>query len=464
MGVEGAEVFIPSPLLRGGMSLVDTPGIGSVFEGNTASTEAFVPHIDAALAVIGTDPPLSGDELSLIARVASQVPDIVVVLNKADRYSESERTEAVAFAKRLLFNKIRPGGGNPTEEALPVLQVSAKASLSGDANAFDWDRLVSTLQQIEAHSRPALLRSAFARGVARLVDGLKREIGESREALTRPIADSEQHVEVLRRVSTEAAHHGIRLRHLFDAEEEQLFRTFEQHREQFRARIDGAALGRLETAIAGARTDGMRGSRLRRAAMELAAVDAKEAIEPWLVEEARVAEALYRDVGERFRSLANDFLEELTRTGALGNPDALPQALRIEEGFRTRSRFYFSFMMTIGAPVSPGTWLLDSVSPASLHERRVIRAAERYRRRLLDANSAGVTQDLRERVREGRRELEAEVQRVLRQVYETADRALVRARATYATGTAAIAAELERLDETQRQLEELPLTEQQPMN
>ena len=47
--VEGAEVFVPSPLLSSGMCLVDTPGLGSVFTGNTATTQAFIPHIDAAL-------------------------------------------------------------------------------------------------------------------------------------------------------------------------------------------------------------------------------------------------------------------------------------------------------------------------------------------------------------------------------------------------------------------------------
>ena len=47
--VDGAEVLVPSTLLSSGMSFVDTPGLGSVFTGNTATTQAFTPHIDAAL-------------------------------------------------------------------------------------------------------------------------------------------------------------------------------------------------------------------------------------------------------------------------------------------------------------------------------------------------------------------------------------------------------------------------------
>ena len=53
--VDGAEVFVPSPLLFSGMCFVDTPGLGSVFTGNTATTQAFIPHIDAALVVVGAE-------------------------------------------------------------------------------------------------------------------------------------------------------------------------------------------------------------------------------------------------------------------------------------------------------------------------------------------------------------------------------------------------------------------------
>ena len=68
-GVDGAEVFVPSPLLSSGMCFVDTPGLGSVFTGNTATTQAFIPHIDAALIVVGADPPIAGEELALVETV-----------------------------------------------------------------------------------------------------------------------------------------------------------------------------------------------------------------------------------------------------------------------------------------------------------------------------------------------------------------------------------------------------------
>jgi len=58
------EVFLPHPLLASGTCLVDTPGLGSVFTASTAATRAFVPQIDAAIVVLGADPPVSAAELN----------------------------------------------------------------------------------------------------------------------------------------------------------------------------------------------------------------------------------------------------------------------------------------------------------------------------------------------------------------------------------------------------------------
>jgi GTP-binding protein EngB required for normal cell division len=101
-GVEAVEIRLPSAILRGGLCLVDTPGLGSVFEVATEATHAFVPHIDAALVVVGADPPISADEQALVETVAAHVRDIVVVHTKSDRVSAEERAAAIAFTRRVL--------------------------------------------------------------------------------------------------------------------------------------------------------------------------------------------------------------------------------------------------------------------------------------------------------------------------------------------------------------------------
>ena len=84
------------------MCLVDTPGIGSVFSGNTATTKEFLPQIDAAILVVGADPPISGEELALIEAVAVNVDEILIVLNKIDRVSATERQQASSSPPKFL--------------------------------------------------------------------------------------------------------------------------------------------------------------------------------------------------------------------------------------------------------------------------------------------------------------------------------------------------------------------------
>jgi Dynamin family len=121
-GVASVEVFLPSSLLRDGLCLVDTPGLGSVFGHNTEATRAVVPHKDAALLVLGADPPLSGVEMDLVEETSRQMGRVLVVMNKADRLTEDERAQGRAFAARLLAERLGRDVG-------PILEVSAKERL-----------------------------------------------------------------------------------------------------------------------------------------------------------------------------------------------------------------------------------------------------------------------------------------------------------------------------------------------
>lgn len=90
------DVALPSPILRDGLSLVDTPGLGSVHEANTEATRAFIPRIDVALIVVGPDPPISGAELQLIDEAAREAGELLVVLNKADQAPAEQLREISA--------------------------------------------------------------------------------------------------------------------------------------------------------------------------------------------------------------------------------------------------------------------------------------------------------------------------------------------------------------------------------
>ena len=158
--VAGVEVFLPSPLLAGGMCLVDTPGIGSVFSGNTETTRDFIPQIDAAILVVGADPPISGEEVALIEAVAANVDEILIVLNKIDRVSARERQQASEFAAKVLEDRLKRPVGQ-------IYEVSALNRLNNSTDADDWNSLIENLKLLASRSGQAMTRSAAERGLRR---------------------------------------------------------------------------------------------------------------------------------------------------------------------------------------------------------------------------------------------------------------------------------------------------------
>lgn len=101
-GVSHVEVFHPAQLLRSGVVLIDTPGIGSTHRHNTETTRAFLPQCDAALFLVSADPPLTETERDFLQEVQTHVPHLFVVLNKVDTLRPSEQAEAADFLKRVL--------------------------------------------------------------------------------------------------------------------------------------------------------------------------------------------------------------------------------------------------------------------------------------------------------------------------------------------------------------------------
>jgi predicted GTPase len=441
-GVLAVEVFVPSPLLAGGMCLVDTPGLGSVFGGNAAVTRAFVPHIDAALVVIGADPPISGEELRLVEEVAAHVRHIVVALNKADRLSDRERQEGTRFAARVLSERLRRPMGT-------IHQVSAVERLERGEPTRDWKALEDAVSALAHEAGADLVQAAEARGFERLARALLRELSERRDALVRPAEESERRLAALRK-SVAAAERAMEdLAVLLGAEQARLARGFRETQEAHHPRALEEALPELEVRI---RALACSRARLRSRSYDAAQAVAREAVDRWRAGMEPVAEKLYQRATDRFVELANEFLARVASSGEPGM-DALPRTLEAEAGFRVESRLCYTLLMDL--TTNQFDWLLDLLRPREWTLRALVTRVGRYLDEILLANSSRVANDLAERVAGSRARLEADLHGILRQVTEVAERAIARAQARRAEGEAAVKRELEDLESLTRQTEDL---------
>ncbi len=443
--VEGVEAFLPSPLLASGMCLVDTPGIGSVFAGNTETTKDFIPQIDAAILVVGADPPISGEELALIEAVAVNVDQILIVLNKIDRVSSAERQQASAFATKVLKARLKKPVGL-------VYEVSALSKLNNSANADDWNTLTEDLGRLASKSGQAMTRSAAARGIRRFSASLQRSLDERVRALKEPIANSEQRIANLRQTVSQAEQSLRDLGALFSAEQMRLSMTLLARRKEFLKQVLPIAREEFKHETRPVATTF--GPKRRRELMATAQTVARRHVMPWLDTEETQAEELYGAVTQRFVNLVNGLLERISEEQGT-NFSHLPKSLDAEHGFRTRSRFFFHDMITIARPASPLLYSFDAMMGA-LHIRRwVQKDAANFLDHLLDINAARVQGDVEQRVVESRLRLESDVRKLLREVSASAEHALSKARELMTAGSSAVQNELERLRKLQQELSAL---------
>ncbi len=385
------------------MCIVDTPGLGSVFTGNTAATQAFIPHVDAALVVVGADPPLAGEEIALVEAVARQTHDLILVLNKAERTTDAERAAAAAFTRQLLQKRLQ-------REIGPVFEISAQERLENRGPERDWKKLVAALQLLVDDSGCELVRAACDRGLHRLSEQLLVIIGEERDALHRPIEESQRRIALMKQTIAEAERSMRDLSFLFMAEQQRISDFFVGRHKSFVASVLPRADQEFDRALQSI-PRGL-GPSYRRCLMREAQEIGRRHVAPWLRVEQEDAEREYRAVALRFVEMGNDFLKKLSTAGV---PELfrMPHALDPEVGFRVRSKFTFMDFIEVAQPASPLRWLADLVLGLAGASKIIEKDAREFFARLLETNSTRVQSDILDRVQESRARLEVEIRKLL---------------------------------------------------
>jgi hypothetical protein len=90
-GVERVEISVPSPLLKQGLVIVDTPGMGGLGAGHAAATLSFLPFADGLIFVSDVSTELSAPEIDFLRQAIELCPTVMFAQTKIDLYPEWER-------------------------------------------------------------------------------------------------------------------------------------------------------------------------------------------------------------------------------------------------------------------------------------------------------------------------------------------------------------------------------------
>jgi len=92
-----AIVEVPSPRLKEGIVLVDTPGLGSLAKRGAADTLAYLPSCDLALLLVDAGATLSEEDIGTLRLLYEAGIPALVLLSKADLFAEGDLHRSVSY-------------------------------------------------------------------------------------------------------------------------------------------------------------------------------------------------------------------------------------------------------------------------------------------------------------------------------------------------------------------------------
>jgi GTP-binding protein EngB required for normal cell division len=100
-------VALPSARLRGGVTFVDTPGLGSLATSGASETLAYLPKCDLGVVLIDAGSTLTPDDLQTILTLQEAAIPVNVLLSKADLLKPEDRVRIVEYVKQHIASECR---------------------------------------------------------------------------------------------------------------------------------------------------------------------------------------------------------------------------------------------------------------------------------------------------------------------------------------------------------------------
>ena len=123
-GVAEVELLTDADVLKDGLTLVDTPGVGSVHENNSKSAVDFARESDGVVFMLSVDSPINQIEVDFLRKVKQFAGKFYFVVNKIDRVDEEELAEYMDYCSALICRIMDLEGDDA--KALKLVPVSAR--------------------------------------------------------------------------------------------------------------------------------------------------------------------------------------------------------------------------------------------------------------------------------------------------------------------------------------------------
>lgn len=172
--VAEVELLTEAEFLKDGLTLVDTPGVGSVHENNSKSAVDFAKESDGVVFMLSVDSPLNQIEVDFLRKVRRFAGKFYFAVNKIDRVDEEELEEYLEYCTALIRNIMELE--DEDAKALKLIPVSAKKNIGVDV-------LTEMIRQDLVERGAEIMERSVGLKLLEILSSTRRQIASYREVL-----------------------------------------------------------------------------------------------------------------------------------------------------------------------------------------------------------------------------------------------------------------------------------------
>ncbi|MGO9377151.1 MAG: dynamin family protein [Dissulfurispiraceae bacterium] len=411
-----SEVVIdyPSPYLKDGVRLIDTPGVGSIYQHNTDVAYHYLPKSDAAVFLLSVDQPMSRAELDFLKDVKEYSNKIFFLLNKADYLNRKDLHESIDFSSGVLKDIM--------EADARIFPLSAKLALEGKISGSEEMLRQSSLPEFsEALNRflmgekGMVLILSVTNNLLRAASQAKFELELEMKSLVTPLDELRGKIEKFDKKKQDVMSEKEDFFLLLDGEAKKIIRNvLEEDLNAIRRELFATASEAFEKTFK--ESAGMSLKDLRQNLQDRIIADVKEAFAAWRIsEDERLAKAFEASC-KRFVVKIDETVDALLTFSA--ELFSIPfDIVKADAVWSTKSGFYYKFNEQPGG-IEIAAASLTLLLPKIIGEKIIFRKMKEYLQRVIDMQAARIGYDFEERIERSKLEFRWEM---LRRIDATID-------------------------------------------
>jgi len=392
--VQEVIITYPSSYLKDGVWLIDTPGVGSVYEHNTDVAYQYLPKSDAALFLLSVDQPVSKAELDFLKDVKEYSHRIFFLQNKADYVGSEDLGESISFSKKIIEECM----GSDVKIFPLSAKLALEGKLSGEKELLEksflpeFEHILNTFLMQE---KGDVLLLSLTNNLLRLLSQARFKLELEMKSLFTPLDELKEKIKIFEEKKKEALVEKNDFNLLLDGETKKIVNNvLDEDLKAFRQELILKVSEGFERSYG--ECSGMSMKELRNHLEEQVITEVKQAFATWRGIEDDKLSKTFEAACKRFITKIDETVDSLLKFSA--ELFTVPfDIVKAEAIWSTKSSFYYRFKeQPVGIEIVASS--LTLLLPKFIGEKIILKKVKEYLHRVIDRQSARAGCDFEERL------------------------------------------------------------------